>query len=85
MDWTPFYPMLAPPTDRHVDFLDIGCGYGGFLGGCGPVSLFSKVADDCVSRAVQLGEVFPERVSLGIEIRQKVSQFVADRIEALRA
>ena len=35
--------------------------------------------------AVQLGEVFPERISLGIEIRQKVSQFVADRVEALRA
>jgi len=27
-DWAPHYPLI-PEVDRRVDFLDIGCGYGG--------------------------------------------------------
>lgn len=33
---------------------------------------------------VTLGELFPENLALGMEIRVKVSDYVMDRIEALR-
>lgn len=34
---------------------------------------------------VKLGELFPDKFALGLEIRVKVSDYVMDRIEALRA
>ena len=33
---------------------------------------------------ITLGEMFPEKMSLGFEIRVKVSDYVQDRIKALR-
>ncbi|XP_004529486.1 tRNA (guanine-N(7)-)-methyltransferase [Ceratitis capitata] len=60
--WQEFYPNITP--DQHVEFADIGCGYGGFL--------------------VTLGEMFPDRLAIGLEIRVKVSDYVMDRIKALR-
>lgn len=47
-----------------VDFLDVGCGYGGL--------------------SVELARIFPDKNVLGIELRQKVAEFVKTRIEALR-
>jgi len=49
----------------NVDFVDIGCGYGGLL--------------------VALSPLFPDKRILGIEIRVKVSDYVQDRIKALRS
>jgi tRNA (guanine-N7-)-methyltransferase len=34
---------------------------------------------------IKLGEMYPEKLSLGMEIRVKVSDYVQDRIKALRA
>ena len=60
-NWENLYPNIS---DRKVEFVDIGCGYGGFL--------------------IKLGELFPDKLSLGMEIRVKVSDYVIDRINALR-
>eukprot|EP00729_Bicosta_minor_P004519 gene4519-5830_t len=77
MDWSAQYPKFfsAPgsaeasqqPVDEpsQVDFLDIGCGYGGML--------------------VALAPMFPDKLMLGLEIRVKVSDYVHDRILALRS
>uniref|UniRef100_T1JBD7 tRNA (guanine-N(7)-)-methyltransferase n=1 Tax=Strigamia maritima TaxID=126957 RepID=T1JBD7_STRMM len=48
----------------RVDFVDVGCGYGGLL--------------------IALSPLFPDKLVLGIEIRVKVSDYVQDRIRALR-
>ena len=31
IDWSLFYPDFEPATSKGVEFLDIGCGYGGLL------------------------------------------------------
>uniref|UniRef100_A0A158R3S4 tRNA (guanine-N(7)-)-methyltransferase n=1 Tax=Syphacia muris TaxID=451379 RepID=A0A158R3S4_9BILA len=62
VDWTLYYGNHA--VGRQVDFVDIGCGYGGLL--------------------VKLSPLFPESLMLGLEIRVKVSDFVQDKIKALR-
>ncbi|CAH0748304.1 unnamed protein product [Diatraea saccharalis] len=63
-DWTALYPILYENGKRKVEFLDVGCGYGGLL--------------------VTLSPMFPEKLMLGLEIRVKVSDYVNDRIKALR-
>ena len=47
-----------------VDFIDIGCGYGGLL--------------------FDLSTTFPNKNSFGIEIRDKVVNYVGEKIQALR-
>ncbi|XP_061731439.1 tRNA (guanine-N(7)-)-methyltransferase isoform X2 [Nerophis ophidion] len=71
MDWATLYPHFfprpaGPAEDKcsHVEFADIGCGYGGLL--------------------VELSPLFPDKLMLGMEIRVKVSDYVRDRITALR-
>ncbi|XP_028161898.1 tRNA (guanine-N(7)-)-methyltransferase [Ostrinia nubilalis] len=64
-DWSTLYPILKDqPKEKQVEFLDVGCGYGGLL--------------------VTLSAMFPENIMLGLEIRVKVSDYVNDRIKALR-
>ncbi|EGD76805.1 tRNA (guanine-N(7)-)-methyltransferase [Salpingoeca rosetta] len=63
-DWSKHYPIVAKDSPKCVEFLDIGCGYGGLL--------------------VELAPMFPDQLMLGIEIRVKVSDYVRDRIDALR-
>jgi len=67
MDWSTLFPD-GPDTNkdqtRNVEFLDVGCGYGGLL--------------------VSLSPLFPDSRMLGVEIRVKVSDYVQDRIQALR-
>lgn len=48
----------------NVDFIDIGCGYGGLL--------------------FALSQNFPNKNSFGIEIRDKVVNYVGEKIQALR-
>ncbi|VDM56725.1 unnamed protein product [Angiostrongylus costaricensis] len=62
MDWVKLYGDLA--RSRHVEFADIGCGYGGLL--------------------MNLSPLFPETLIVGLEIRVKVSDFVCEKIKALR-
>ncbi|XP_033639139.1 tRNA (guanine-N(7)-)-methyltransferase-like [Asterias rubens] len=75
MDWSQIYPtFFSSPNDKtqvangdssaKVEFLDVGCGYGGLL--------------------VSLSTMYPKTLMLGMEIRMKVSDYVQDRIKALR-
>lgn len=76
VDWSTLYPHYFKKKDENeenlsesqsnkaVDFLDIGCGYGGLL--------------------IRLAELYPDHLSLGMEIRVKVSDYVQERIKALR-
>ncbi|XP_026329515.1 tRNA (guanine-N(7)-)-methyltransferase isoform X2 [Hyposmocoma kahamanoa] len=63
-DWSTLYPIENDTVSKSVDFLDVGCGYGGLL--------------------VTLSPMFPKNLILGLEIRVKVSDYVNDRINALR-
>lgn len=62
MNWSELYP--AKESQTPVEFVDIGCGYGGLL--------------------ITLSPLFPNVLILGMEIRVKVSDYVMDRISALR-
>ncbi|KAE9416825.1 hypothetical protein Angca_004038, partial [Angiostrongylus cantonensis] len=62
MNWVKLFGDLA--RNRHVEFADIGCGYGGLL--------------------MNLSPLFPETLIVGLEIRVKVSDFVCEKIKALR-
>lgn len=64
MDWSKYYPNKYNTEENCVEFLDVGCGYGGLL--------------------ITLGEMYPDTLMLGVEIRVKVSDYVMDRIKALR-
>ncbi|KAL3668578.1 hypothetical protein V7S43_006660 [Phytophthora oleae] len=61
MDWSTHYPDIENPS---VDFLDVGCGFGGLT--------------------VKLAELFPDKLTLALEIRAKVTEYVRLRIKALR-
>ncbi|CAG4989273.1 unnamed protein product [Parnassius apollo] len=63
-DWSALYPKLKEQKEKGVEFLDVGCGYGGLL--------------------VTLSPLFPNNLMLGLEIRVKVSDYVNDKIQALR-
>ncbi|KAL0893986.1 hypothetical protein ABMA27_014060 [Loxostege sticticalis] len=65
-EWSALYPILKDQNheEKKVEFLDVGCGYGGLL--------------------VTLSPMFPDNLMLGLEIRVKVSDYVNDRIKALR-
>lgn len=66
-DWSTLYPIKKTKdfNDKLVEFLDVGCGYGGLL--------------------VTLSPMYPDNLILGLEIRVKVSDYVNDRIQALRS
>ena len=74
MDWREHYPCFQEREEDErleskkrkgeVEFVDVGCGYGGLL--------------------VQLSSLYPDTLVLGMEIRVKVSDYVRDRILALR-
>ncbi|KAL1490663.1 hypothetical protein ABEB36_013322 [Hypothenemus hampei] len=68
MNWFKYYPekcKAKEETQVNVEFLDVGCGYGGLL--------------------ITLSPMFPDKLILGMEIRVKVSDYVMDRIAALRS
>lgn len=88
----------AEQNSSRVEFADIGCGYGGLLGTSlisphsphspapmlTPPSFISPVCLFCLS-SVELSPLFPDKLMLGLEIRVKVSDYVRDRIQSLRA
>ena len=67
-DWRNHYPSTGGSSrilsDLQVEFVDVGCGFGGLL--------------------VNIAPVFPEHFAIGLEIRDKVSQYVKERCKALR-
>jgi tRNA (guanine-N7-)-methyltransferase len=65
MDWSNLYPDADfEATGRQIDFLDIGCGFGGLL--------------------FALGPRFPDSITLGLEIRSSVAEYVREKAKALR-
>lgn len=86
MDWTSCYSAEAlQHADNNVEFIDVGCGYGGLLsalfytfGTCFILFLIPNVT-------VGLSTAYPQSLALGMEIRVKVSDYVQERITALRA
>ncbi|XP_014370548.2 tRNA (guanine-N(7)-)-methyltransferase [Papilio machaon] len=66
-NWSTLFPKTIEQEQKNkqVEFLDVGCGYGGLL--------------------VTLSPLFPNNLMLGLEIRVKVSDYVNDRIQALRS
>ncbi|KAG5339290.1 hypothetical protein C0989_004898 [Termitomyces sp. Mn162] len=81
IDWSTHYPAYAN-TGKLPEFADVGCGFGGLL-----ITLAPLFPD-----TLMLGEILAMfnhvRQSLdhpqGLEIRVQVSQYVQDRIAALR-
>lgn len=87
MDWSPFYPALKDsPEERRVEFLDVGCGYGGLLSKRPPSSSYACFLWKHLSLVlvVALSPLFPETLMLGIEIRIKLVDYVTERVQALR-
>lgn len=77
MDWTEHYPNHP---DRRVEFADIGCGFGGLLIALAP--LYPETLMLGESQILPLQNLISH--STGMEIRVQVTQYVADRIAALR-
>lgn len=88
MKWEDLYPSLvnSDGSKKKVEFADIGCGYGGLLSMDCLFTLFSLLHLYSYSflYIVTLATMFPEKLMLGMEIRVKVSEYVQDRIKALR-
>lgn len=85
-DWSELYPNIG---DKKVEFADIGCGYGGFLGKTFMQQHHSQKCINSCDRTtclhtVTLGEIYPDKYAIGMEIRVKVSDYMLDRIRALR-
>lgn len=93
MNWSTHYPAYfnqhgTPSTDpsKAVEFADIGCGFGGLL-----VSLAPLFPDKLMlGSSSRLLLCFPDQPLIsfstnpGMEIRQQVTQYVTDKIRALR-
>ena len=69
---------------KAPEFADIGCGFGGLLVALAPLFPESRMLgkNQTLTQALKPGLI---RVCTGLEIRVQVSQYVRDRIAALRA
>ena len=71
MDWSLYYPAAATPgADSNLEADEIK---------------FADIGCGYGGLLITLSEMFPEKKSIGMEIRVKVSDYVQDRIKALRA
>ena len=74
---------------KDVNFADIGCGYGknkkifSFFINHNEI-FFLFINKHTGGLLIKLSELYPDKLSLGMEIRVKVSDYVKDRIKALR-
>ena len=97
MDWTAYYPSLKKPESeesstseeakvvgtltKDVEIADIGCGFGGLL-----VALAPKLPDSLIlGNSIYPRPILVSNISSGMEIRTQVTEFVQERIKALRA
>lgn len=78
IDWSIHYPAFV---NQRPSFADIGCGFGGLL-----ITLAPQFPDALIiGQSVSQSYVNPFLISAGLEIRVQVTQYVQDRITALRA
>ncbi|XP_056324718.1 tRNA (guanine-N(7)-)-methyltransferase [Danio aesculapii] len=68
MDWSPLYPQYFPQQE----------------GAGGAQVEFADIGCGYGGLLVQLSQLFPQQLILGLEIRVKVSDYVQDRIRSLR-
>ena len=78
VDWTVHYPAFVG-TGTAPEFADIGCGFGGLLIALAPLFPDTLMLGMCSVCAPICGSPVA-----GMEIRVQVSQYVQDRIAALR-
>eukprot|EP01147_Barroeca_monosierra_P005840 gene5840-9043_t len=97
-NWINHYPTLADDSSNSIQFVDIGCGYGGLLGRqLRKLHVLLSDPLDFVENTFQMEQVkyvnfedlelapmFPNTLMLGMEIRVKVADYVRDKITALR-
>lgn len=100
MDWSIHYPKYFSPrgtsenldagpsnaahAPKKVEFADVGCGFGGLLMALAPLfpeTLMLGCLICCITGAMASN---PPLLPSGLEIRVSVTQFVADKIAALR-
>ncbi|XP_033751229.1 uncharacterized protein LOC117335378 isoform X2 [Pecten maximus] len=81
MDWSEYYPEFCkpPPNSKHDDKEDEMSGKERL-----PRVEFADIGCGYGGLLVQLSPIFPDSLMLGMEIRVKVSDYVKDRIKALR-
>eukprot|EP00871_Galdieria_phlegrea_P004750 jgi/Galph1/5276/GphlegSOOS_G3978.1 len=63
-DWSSIIPQLTNSANQCINFVDLGCGYGGLL--------------------CELATVFPDKLMLGMEIRDRVAEYCSQKVEELR-
>lgn len=89
MNWSPYYPAFVSGEvtegiqrlKKDVDVADIGCGFGGLL-----VALAPKLPDSLLLGQISSDVLYStSNVSEGMEIRTQVTEYVQERIKALRA
>ena len=99
MDWSTHYPAFIDesvsqealegrpnPLKKDVTVADVGCGFGGLL-----VALSPLLPEELIlGTYIQIPPIDPHltddpQILIGLEIRSQVTQYVSDRILALRA
>lgn len=78
IDWSEHYPAFSA-SGKSPEFADIGCGFGGLL-----VALSPLFPDTLMLGAFPCCAIFTPLTATGMEIRVQVTQYVQDRIAALR-
>uniref|UniRef100_UPI00358E4601 tRNA (guanine-N(7)-)-methyltransferase isoform X2 n=1 Tax=Myxine glutinosa TaxID=7769 RepID=UPI00358E4601 len=86
MDWAELYPDFFPARDEHSEGND-ATGSGGSTTNKQKQAQveFADIGCGYGGLLVELSPLFPNTLMLGMEIRLKVSDYVEDRIKALRA
>ena len=86
VDWNTHYPAFTG-SGKKPEFADVGCGFGGLLIALAPLYPDTLMLGTCALRSIMslLPCFEPTGIYLGLEIRVQVSQYVQDRIAALRA
>jgi tRNA (guanine-N7-)-methyltransferase len=84
VDWSAHYPAFTG-SGKKPEFADVGCGFGGLLIALAPLypdtlmlGMYAYISRKCLC-------LEPTCIPRGLEIRVQVSQYVEDRIAALRA
>jgi tRNA (guanine-N7-)-methyltransferase len=82
MDWDSHYPNYAG-SGKVPEFADIGCGFGGLLIALAPLFPDKLILGLCIVTLTRPSDLCL-RPHTGMEIRVQVTEYVQDRIAALR-
>uniref|UniRef100_A0A8C4R3D7 tRNA (guanine-N(7)-)-methyltransferase n=1 Tax=Eptatretus burgeri TaxID=7764 RepID=A0A8C4R3D7_EPTBU len=86
MDWAKLYPDFFPPRDKFSQGNGTAASSDSTTNEQGQAQVeFADIGCGYGGLLVELSPLFPNTLMLGMEIRLKVSDYVEDRIKALRA